>query len=317
MYEEILRKFLPESISKLMRDMNKAVVINEIHLRVSKPVILLSANEEYAFSQSGALTKDIINGLTVTREDLNNTIQRISGYSLYAWEDELKNGFITLQGGHRAGICGKVVVENESIKTISHISSVCIRLAHEVKGCSDEVFNMLAENGLGHTVIISPPGCGKTTFLRDLIRNISNGEKGNFNGLTVGLADERQEIAGSYMGMAQNDVGIRTDILDRCPKHKGMLMLLRSMSPKVIAADEIGSAEDINTIGDIMGAGVKVICTVHGRDIDDIRKKQRNLSPLIEDRLFDNYIVISAKNGPGTIEGAYDRDFKKVKIYGS
>ena len=311
MYDKKLYEFLPEKIAELMPKEDEASKIAEIRLRNSKPILLFSANEEYALSTKGGLTKQIESGVVATREDIKNTVERISGYSLYAWEDELKNGFITLPGGHRAGICGKVVVEDERVKTISHISSVSIRVAHEIKGCSDRIFKWLIKNGLGHTLIISPPGCGKTTLLRDLIRNISNGKSGIFQGISVGLVDERQEIAGSFMGIAGNDVGLRTDILDRCPKAKGMIMLLRAMSPKVIAADEIGSAEDIKAIGEIINAGVKLICTVHGRDIEDIRR-QRNLSELLENRVFDNYIIISAKNGQGTIEGLYNSNFQAV-----
>ena len=311
--EEALYKFLPEKIGKLMPKISETSTITEIRLRALKPVLIFSGNEEYALSLNGGLTKNIESGVIAAKEDIKNTLERISGYSLYAWEDELKNGFITLPGGHRAGICGKVVIEAERIKTINHISSINIRVAHKIKGCSDRVFNALTRNGLGHTLIISPPSCGKTTMLRDLIRNISNGKSGRFDGLSVGVVDERQEIAGSFMGIAQNDVGFRTDVLDRCPKAKGMIMLLRGMSPRIIAVDEIGSAEDIKAIGEIINAGVKLICTVHGRDIEDIRK-QRNLAELLERRVFDNYIVMSAKNGQGTIEGLYDSNFQAVDM---
>ena len=316
MSEKVLYEFLPEKITALMPKISEMRRLTEIRLRVLKPIIFFSGNGEYALSSDGGLIKDIEKGIMATREDIKNTVERISGYSMYAWEDELKNGFITLPGGHRAGVCGKAVVEEGLVKTISHISSVSIRVAHEVKGCSDLVFDALVKIGLGHTAIISPPGCGKTTLLRDLIRNISNGKKGMFDGLTVGVVDERQEIAGSYMGVNQNDIGIRTDVFDRCPKDKGMVMLLRGMAPKVIAADEIGSAQDVKAMEDIMGAGVKLICTVHGRDIEDIRKR-KHLAQLLESKAFDNYIVMSAANGPGTIEGLYDRDFKAVDIYGT
>ena len=293
MKKTLLCEYLPDQVYSLLSKEGEAFVekITELRLRNAKPLIVYSNNRE-----------KILN-LVVTASIIKETVELISGYSLYAWEDELRAGFITLPGGCRVGLSGKTVIEDGRIKTISHISAINMRIKHEVKGCSDLILKLIPT--IGHTMIISPPGCGKTTLLRDLVRNISN------KGKTVAVVDERSEIAGSYMGQAQNDVGLRTDVLDRCPKDKGMIMLLRSMSPDVIVADEIGSKKDIEAIEQIANAGVKIICTVHGNGIDDIlsRKHLKELGGL-----FDNYIVLSLRNGPGTIEGLYNKNYEAVGL---
>jgi len=286
-------QYLPDEAVEIIQQDGKEFVnkITEIRLRIGKPIIVYVRGREkiLAHKASASLVK--------------KTIELISGYSMYAWEDELRNGFITLPGGCRVGLCGKAVVEDEKIKTLSNISGINMRIRHEIKGCANPILSAIKE--IGHTMIISPPGCGKTTLLRDLARQISDGGK------TVGIVDERSEIAGCYMGIPVNDVGIRTDILDRCPKSAGMVMLLRSMSPDVIIADEIGGERDMHAIEQIVNAGVKIICTAHGNGIKDISESKRlkNLTAV-----FDNYIVLSSKNGPGTIEGIYNSEFKAVRL---
>ena len=284
-------QYLPDEAVEIIRKEGDEYLgkITEIRLRTSKPIIVYARGREKILSAKAS------------PQLIKKTIELISGYSLYAWEDELRAGFITLPGGCRVGLCGKAVVEDEKIKTLSNISAINMRIKHEVRGCADTVLKSI--KNIGHTMIISPPGCGKTTLLRDLARRISDGGK------TVAIADERSEIAGCYMGVPLNDVGIRTDVLDRCPKSDGMVMLLRSMSPEFIIADEIGTEKDIRAIEQIVNAGVKIICTAHGGGVKDIREgnKLKNLVGL-----FDNYIVLSAKNGPGTIEGIYNNEFKLI-----
>jgi stage III sporulation protein AA len=284
-------QYLPdEVIETIQKDFSHIMdKITEIRLRVGKPIII------YAGLVEKILVKKASNMM------IKKTIELISGYSLYAWEEELRAGFITLPGGCRVGIAGKVVVEDGKIKTISNISGVNMRIRHELKGCADVVLANIRQ--VGHMLIISPPGCGKTTLLRDIARQISDAGK------TVAIVDERSEIAGSYLGAPMNDVGIRTDVLDRCPKSLGMTMLLRSMSPDVIVVDEIGSEQDMKAMAEIVNAGIKIICTVHGNSIDDIRTGERFKSIR---GIFDNYIVLSARKGPGTIEAIYDLNFAKV-----
>jgi stage III sporulation protein AA len=165
-------------------------------------------------------------------------------------------------------------------------------------GCADEVLPFISSGGFLHTMIISPPGFGKTTLLRDIVRQISD------NGATVGLADERSEIAGCFRGVAQNDVGIRTDVIDGCPKHLAMIMLLRGMSPDVIAADELGGEQDANAVDAVLNAGVKLLCTAHGRDVNDV-KTNPSLSAVVNRGIFERFIVLDK---PRHVGGVFKND---------
>lgn len=287
----------------------------EIRIRINKPLVIKIYNKEYFIKEDGNLINDIQPSQKAYRpnaDDIKKTMELMSNYSLYAFEEEIKNGYITIQGGHRVGICGQAVVEDSSIKTIKNINGLNIRMTHEIKGCANKVIDYISKPHIKHTMIISPPGCGKTTLIRDIARLLSNGdETKGLNGFNVGIVDERSEIAGCYMGIPQNDVGIRTDILDASPKAKGMIMLLRSMSPQIIVVDEIGRADDITAIDEIVSSGIKLICTVHGSSIDDILKKAV-LSELVSKNIFELFIVLKYGNRAGEIAGIYDMNFKEV-----
>ncbi len=305
--DEIL-KLLSGRIRTLFSDMHLHYkCLQEIRLRVNAPLMLICGGKEFFVSDNGQLIHNYQNAYIVTLQDLKETLEYISNFSLYAYEDEIRQGFITVQGGHRIGLAGKVILDIDRIKSIQHISFLNIRVSHEIKGCGNEMIPYLFDKGeICHTLMISPPRCGKTTMLRDLIRLLSNGDNER-EGICVGLIDERSEIAACYRGIPQNDVGIRTDILDCCPKAEGMLMMIRSMSPRLIAVDEIGKKEDIDAIAYVMNCGCKMLATVHGSSLEDIRYKPV-LRRLIEDKMFARYVILHSGKSPGIIEGIYDGD---------
>jgi len=287
-------------VADILSRLSKADVnaITEIRLRADKPILLHLNKQEYTIRDDGSLTAVPTRGsFTLTATDIAKTIERISQYSFYAFEAELSHGYITLPGGHRVGVCGHAVVENGTVRAWQHISSINFRVAHAIKGCADPVLPFLYTDGsIRHTMIISPPGAGKTTLLRDIVRQISD------RGLTVGLVDERSEVAGSFRGIPQNDVGLRTDVLDACPKAEGMVMLLRAMAPHVIAVDELGGKKDADAVEAVLTAGVKLLSTVHGNSLEDVQQNP-NLAGLVARGIFERYIVLSA---PGTTPEIFD-----------
>lgn len=303
--DELIRIFalsLREIFEKMELDYE---TLQEIRLRVQCPILIVCDGKEFFVTKEGMLTKEEKLGYIVGKKEIQETLDYIGNYSLYAYEDEVKQGFMTIQGGHRIGIAGKAVVDEEKVKSVKYISYLNIRLAHQVKGCADFILPYITKEGkVCHTLIISPPRCGKTTLLRDLIRQISNGGH-NRNGVTVGVVDERSEIGSCYLGVPQNDLGIRTDILDCCPKSQGMMMLIRSMSPEVVAVDEIGAYEDIHAIEAVIHCGCKLLATVHGSSIADIDKKPL-LQRMLKERIFERYIILHNERQVGMVKEIFD-----------
>lgn len=238
--------------------------LQEIRLRVAKPVILKQRNN------------DIVLQHIVKSEEILHILERFCENSIYAYKNQICEGFLTIRGGHRIGITGSCVIENGKIINIKYISSLNIRIARQVIGCSNSIINEIIDidnQTILNTLVVSPPGKGKTTMLRDLVRQISNGIKSKgFIGKTVGLIDERGEIASCYRGIPQNDVGIRTDVIENVSKEKGVEILLRSMAPEIIACDEIGTLQDIQAIQKMLISGVKGLFTMHGSSIEDVEK---------------------------------------------
>ncbi len=276
--------------------------LQEIRLRVNGPLMVVYNHREAFISQEGRMISKEQGAITVSYAQIRETMEYISDYSLYAYEDEIRQGFITIQGGHRVGIAGKIVLEDGKIRNIKYISFINIRLSHQIPGCANTVMPYIKSGkDIYHTLIISPPRCGKTTILRDIIRQISQSP----DGINVGVVDERSEIAACYLGVPQNDVGIRTDVLDCCPKADGMMMLIRSMSPQVIAVDEVGSRKDLEAIEYVINCGCKLIATVHGSSVDDLRSRPI-LRRLVEERLFERYVVLGDLARAGCIGAVFD-----------
>jgi stage III sporulation protein AA len=325
--DKYLKEILERDIYPVLSDFIAAILkkipfediknLEEIRIRAEKPLMILKRGQDYFINSNSANSTNSISTTYLKKceiiheEELRRTLQLMSNYSIYAIEEELKQGFMTLRGGHRVGFTGRGVIEENKIKILKNISSLNIRIAREVIGCGNGIVSKLYSEGVKHTLIVSPPGCGKTTMLRDVIRILSNGSiELKLRGYKICVVDERSEIAGCYLGIPQRNVGIRTDVLDACPKAQGMIMLLRSMSPEIIAVDEIGSYEDSKAIEDAMNSGIKVIATAHGDSIEEIVRKS-NIRNLIQDKLFDKIVILSRRNGPGTVEDIIENTEKR------
>lgn len=300
-------EMLTDSINECLKNIDISK-LQEIRIRANKPIMIYLNNKEFFISKDNKLITELYDTcLNATTDDIKEVLEAISKHSLYAYEEDIKGGYITIEGGHRIGIAGKVILEKGRVKTIRNVSCINIRISHEVKGCADRLLPYLIEsNVVLHTLIVSPPKCGKTTLLRDLVRQISNGTN-YLLGMTIGLVDERSEIGGCYRGIPQNDIGIRTDILDGCSKGEGLLMLIRAMAPRVIAADEIGSKEDVDAIEYAISAGCKIICTVHGDSMEEIKEKPR-VRELMERKLFKRYVFLENKKSIGDFKKIYDEN---------
>ena len=289
--EEIdIFRYFPRNICYELRkkiNLDNYYTLEEIRIRINKPIILKFNNS------------DIILDYLASQEDILEILQYICDNSIYSYQNQICNGFITLKNGHRVGISGNIVIEDEKVKNINYIYSLNFRIAKQIIGAANGIVKYVINNkndDIYNTLIISPPGCGKTTMLRDLIRQLSNGIKEiSFKGRTIGLVDERGEIAAMYKGIVQNELGIRTDVLSNIPKSLGMKMLIRSMAPNIICADEIGSIEDVEAIEYAVCCGVKGIFTAHGNEIEDLNLNT-SLNSLLERNIIDKLIFLDRVN---------------------
>lgn len=283
---------LPQQIRRCMYNINLDEA-EEIRLIQGKPVYIRYPDGDYYITHKGILCRDASKGIGVDKKNMAEMLERVTKSSLYSVKDEIKNGYVTIDGGHRVGIAGTAVTDTGNVEFIKNISAMNIRIATEVIGCSDTIIDDILDSGIQNTLVISPPGCGKTTLLRDIVRNIS------YRGFSVAVADERSEICAMHEGESFFDIGGHTTVLENCPKPYAMTVLLRAMSPDVIVTDELGEDGDINAVSKIMNSGVSVIASAHGRDIKQLMRKKnfRKLLPM-----FDLVVVMSKRNGVGTIE---------------
>ena len=289
---------------------------HEIRLRRGRPVMLIAGDDEVFVASRGGIARVAGDGYVLNDQEALVALQLMARGSLYTYEDEIRQGYVTLRGGHRVGLAGRAVLDDGAVKTLKDISGFCIRVSREVIGAADQVMPHLAKSRdrLFHTLIISPPRCGKTTLLRDITRQASDGVPSlGIPGMRVGVADERSEIAACYMGIPQNTVGLRTDVLDACPKAAGMIMLVRSMSPDLVVTDEIGREEDAVAVREVMNAGVSMVTTAHGESLDDVARRPA-LRCLFEGTMFERVVTLSHADGPGTLEAVLDLKTRKTLV---
>ncbi len=271
----------------------------EIHMRIGKPLIIHYPDGCYYINRHGNLTSIPTSAVKVTREHIDEALEIATASSVYSVKDEIRNGFVTISGGHRIGVTGTAVIKEDKVSFIKDVSALNYRLAGEIQGAADKVIPIILHNGtIRNTLIISQPGAGKTTMLRDIARQLS------YKSYRVSIVDERREIAAMREGRSSFDLGFSTDVLEGADKAQGMLMMLRSMSPDVIITDEIGKHEDIQAIEKITNSGAAVIASIHGRNIDMV-KRRPDLKQMLN--FFDLVVTLGKSKGAGTIEEALTR----------
>ncbi len=311
--------FLSPSLRQIVERLSPSLIglLEEIRIRQGRPLAVRTGLQDHFLNPSGKAVDEPKDAYQVSGEDVWKTVQLISQGSVYAFEDEFRQGFLTLPGGHRVGLAGKAVLEAGDLKTLRDIGSLCFRVARAVPGAARPLLPYVINWQEGrpyHTLIVSPPRAGKTTILRDLIRLLSCGSQQlRIPGYTIGVVDERGEIAASYGGFPQHDLGPRVDVLDHCPKAVGMVMLLRSMSPQVIATDEIGRRQDVDAIWEMVYTGVSILATVHAAHWKELEQRP-HLKELLNEMVFKRYVFLSRRLGPGTVEGIWDGQKRQLAL---
>lgn len=295
----MLSKILPEKIWTIIDRKVNLKMVNEIRFRVDKPIIIAIGGKNYFLSENGA-TSNLGSAIFSTKTIIEDIIFRASECSIYSVNEQIKKGFIVTEKGVRIGIAGNIVEENGVIKTMTNFCGCNIRLPHNVKNCSLSAFPFIvSDEGVFNTLIISPPGCGKTTFLKDFVNQL--GERQSLNVL---LLDERGELDNNLTSNFFDKIGFAS-------KKVGFENGIRSLSPDLIITDEVGQEEDIDAILYASTSGVKVIATTHSDNIETFSHKPL-FQKLIDEKVFKRYIVLSKRNGPGTLEGVYNENFSRM-----
>lgn len=296
----MLEKILPEKFYNIIKDKINLKAVNEIRLRADRPVILDIGGKQMFLGENG-VTTNIKSALFSSKIMIEDVIFRASECSIYSVNEQIKRGFIVTDDAIRIGIGGNLIEENGKLKTMTNFSSVNIRIPHVVKNCSLNAFPYIFKNNqVLNTLVISAPGCGKTTFLRDFVYQLSE----RMMMQNVLLLDERGEL----------DVGINSNFTDKIAfssKKIGFENGIRSLAPDIIVTDEIGQEDDIDAIEYASGCGVKILASSHCDDIETFSKKSL-FKKLINQKIFKRYVLLSKRNGPGTLEGVYDENFARV-----
>lgn len=288
-------------LKKLPADIKRRT--QEIRLRVNRPVCLCCTGTTYFLNQSGRLTcwpdPDM---MIAERKDLEESFRNLCSYSIYSHENEIKNGYITLSGGHRAGICGTAVLQSGSVGGMRDISSINLRISREIEGAADLLLDGLGDRLGGGLLLAGAPSSGKTTILRDIARQLSGGARGSMK--KVAVIDERGEIAGTYMGAPQNNLGYCCDVLNGYPKAEGILLAVRSLSPEVIICDEVGSDAEVAAVEQGLNTGVTLIASIHAGSTGELMKRKQ-AQDLMKTGAFGNIALLSGDGEPGKLAGIY------------
>ncbi len=301
--EEILRLF-PADFKQIIAEKvgDRWGKLEEIRCRLYLPIELIYED-----------TVEWIRDMPPNNQTGMYLVNQLSEFSLYRMENELREGYITIEGGHRVGIAGKVNTRGGAVKAIKNITFFNIRIAKQHLGIAESVMPHLFQRNYLNTLIIGPPQSGKTTLIRDMVRIISTGWKMQ-KPRKVAVIDERSEIGAAINGIPQHDLGLRTDVMDACPKAEGMMMMIRSMSPEVLVVDEIGEKEDFDALLQAIYSGVTIFCSIHGQSLADLQEHPLS-STLFNKGIFSRYIVLGKRTSFYQKKELFDAEGRRLKVF--
>ncbi len=287
--------YIPDRIATELKNLPDESVgmINEIRLRINRPVIISMSGRNFFLSYGGRFSENPHNAVTADASDINGAFRAVCDYSVHSYQRQISDGYITIEGGNRVGICGTAVSTDNNVDTLKYISGLNFRISGQVNGCGKKICDRLFSDKPVGLLVIGPPLSGKTTVLKDICRTLGNRFK-------VSVIDERSEIGAVYHGQPQNDIGIMTDVFDSYPKESGITTAVRVMSPDIIVCDEIGGRADCKAIMKAVSSGVRFIATAHGNSIEEI-KSNRHMSELIATGIFQYYVLLGSGTHIGEI----------------
>lgn len=301
----MLESYLPANIVNALKRYENLIELNEIRIRVNKPVIVIAKNKKYYLGEKGFTTVE--NAIVLDYMGLQEIVYKMCDNSVYSVNDYIKEGYITLKNGVRVGLAGEVVYENNKVLTIKNFQSINIRIPHFIEGCSAVALDYILDNKFLNTLVLSPPGAGKTTFIRDVIFQLYK------QGLSynVLVTDERNEIMSITNAESDFNLGSFCDVFTNCTKEFAIKYGIRSMNPDIIVCDELDLDKDLQTIIDATNCGVNMLCTLHCDNINQLKVK-KNFEKVFNNKVFDRYIFLSNKLGPGTLSTIYDANLKCI-----
>lgn len=306
MIPSVLQNILPDRVLHALERTNTDMLC-ELRLRSKKPITVANGAKYYYLSERG-LTNSPDNAITLDGDSIEQILIRACDKSMYAVNDKICQGFLTLKGGVRIGIAGETVLDGTVVKTVKHFTGLAVRIPHEVTGCADVLQpHIRGSDGYYSTLVISPPGAGKTTLLRDMTR-IAASDKAVFNVL---IADERNEIAAVCNGSTLLNIGINCDVISGCTKEYAFMRAIRALKPDIIVTDELCGAQDVCAVENAITSGVRIFASVHADNHLCLQDKS-DFSALLQNKYFRRYIDISNMHGPGTINGIYDENFCRI-----